>query len=243
MLRYFLSTFFVFIGVSLISAQVSTDYVVLKNGDVYYGHVTEMNDSVIHFSSTMLGDLTLKKADIDKITFNTPKKPQSDYGYTTYKKIRRPFYNMPTWYKAIGFSLSPLGTDIEIARKLGNSFFSVGGITGVNVMPRYDLVLLPLELAVGLYPDSSTDNNFIVMHWGTSFLLSSAINQGYEPGKVFGLNYRHVFANRYDSSKGTFIDIGYRGGTLKREFSDWRGTLIKRTVHLNRLKLGLGVLF
>ena len=117
--KLFLSLFILISGFSLSSAQEKMDHIILKSGEIVAGNVTTRTDTTVTINSTLLGDITLKRKDIESITFNTVGFSTYNYGYT--KKDPRPNYDIPKWYKSYGIAVGSFGLDLEVGRLLSTS--------------------------------------------------------------------------------------------------------------------------
>ncbi|MFT5513197.1 MAG: hypothetical protein ACI8SE_001599, partial [Bacteroidia bacterium] len=226
-------------------AQTTKDYVVLKSGDVISGKITQMNDTAVFITTGALGDLVIKKEDVQSMSFDASENPQHNTGP---RSSFRPSYDMPLWYKSGGIGFNSFSADLELGRRIGTSRLRGFIKSGVLILPNYDISTLPVELGIGVYHDTTKKSDFIQMHGGYAFLLSYNTRGWYEPGMVYGLDYRHIFVNRYNPKIGTYLEVGYQGGMLKREFDNWwwgsqSSQTIERVVHRNRLRIGFGVIF
>ncbi len=240
--KLFLSLFILISGFSLSSAQEKMDHIILKSGEIVAGNVTTLTDTAVTINSTLLGDITLKRKDIESITFNTVGFSTYNYGYT--KKDPRPNYDIPKWYKSYGIAVGSFGLDLEVGRLLSTSDISGFFKSGIRFPARYDITTIPFELGTGFFIDSAK-KDVVQFHGGYAVLLSSRNwnNTGYTPSWVYGADYRHIFPNRSHPQRGTYLELGYQGGVLQREFVNWWGQEVSRTVNRNRLKFTVGWLF
>lgn len=220
--------------------QVATDYVVLTNGDVVSGKITLMNDTAVFITSPILGDFVINKAKVESVTFNSTQNPKDK------NQGARPNYEMPLWYKTLGVSFNSIGSNLEVGRRIEPTRFNAYVKSGVQYLPNYSITTVPLELGVSLYFDTTSKTDFVQLHGGYSFLLAHENwNSWYEPGAVYGLDYRHVFVNRNRASWGTYLEFGYEGGVLRRDLDNWwwwpsEG---ERVVYRSRFRFGAGILF
>lgn len=224
------------------NGQTAKDYLFLNNGDVVSGTIQELNDSVVVINTAALGQITVKKSDIKTITFSAVVPPRHA---STYEKLGRPNYALPTWYKSIGVSVNALGTNVEVGRHLNATRLNVFAKTGWQILPNYSITTLPIELGFGLFHDTTKKWDFAQVHGGYAFLLShNTWNTWYEPSFVYGFDYRHLFVNRNHSNQGTYLEVGYEGGVLKRELDNWWfPSATERVVHRNRFRVGFGYMF
>ncbi len=240
-----LRNWFFFIGLLTSFAsfgQYATDYVILTNGDVVSGKITQMNDTAVFMTSPILGDFVIKKSEVESITLNTTQNPK-DKNLTP---VVRPNYQMPLWHRTLGVSFNSIGSNLEIGRRLESTRFNAYIKSGLQYLPNYSITTIPVELGLGLHFDTTKKSDFVLLHGGYSFLLAhDNWNNWYEPGMVYGCDYRHVFVNRRDARHGTYLEFGYEGGVLKRDFPDWwwSQTEGERVVHRSRFRLGAGIVF
>lgn len=222
-------------------AQTTKDYVILKSGDVVSGKITQLNDTAVFITSEVLGDFVLKRSDIQSISLNASYNPQLG-NITT--KLPRPNYEMPLWYKTIGVGFNSLGINAELGRRIESTRLNTFVKSGVQILPNYGISTVPVEIGFGIYHDTSKRSDFLQFHGGYSFLLTRDNWIWYEPGPVYGFDYRHVFVNRYNPKLGSYIEVGFEGGILKRELDNWWSPgITERVVHRNRLRVGFGFVF
>jgi hypothetical protein len=240
---FFIYLLFVCVSGTEAFGQDKKDHIILKTGEIVAGKVTTLTDSTVTITSPILGNVTLDRSDIESITFNTAGFSTYNYGYA--KKERRPDYSIPKLYKAYGIAIGSFGFDVEVGKQLGNSQFTGYLKSGIRFPARYDISTLPIELGTGFYVDSSSKRDLLQVHGGYSLLVgaSGISDDWYKPSWTYGADYRHIFPNRSVSHRGTYLEIGYQGGILQRDFVNWQGQVVERTVRRNRLKLTLGWIF
>ena len=135
---------------------------------------------------------------------------------------------------------------MEIGRRIESTRLNTFVKSGVQFLPNYGISTIPVEIGFGLYHDTTKKSDFVQLHGGYSFLLvHDNWNNWYEPGMVYGFDYRHLFVSRVNPSRGIYIEFGYEGGVLKRDITNWWGgsTEAERVVHRNRFRFGLGLYF
>jgi len=237
----FLLLIFLSVGLSY-GQEASFDQIILTNGNIVTGKITELNDSMVKLDSKVLGEISIKRSNISSIAFKTTKSAQNQINYVEVKPPK-PTFEIPKWYRGIGLGISPFGINLEAGRSVLSENIFVFGKTGFHRLWLYELSTVPVEVGFAFTPQHSRKVNFFYFQGGRSFTISDGIGSIYRPGLVFAAGYRHVFVNRSIPSSGTYLDIGYRGGRLKGRFINWQGVTVERVVNINRLHLGLGYMF
>ncbi|MBO6515327.1 MAG: hypothetical protein JJ975_02150 [Bacteroidia bacterium] len=225
--------------------EAATDFVVFKNGDVISGDVLEMNDSIVVVASSSYGEVRLKRSALKLVELEIPRSQLQKRIRKHDEKPRRVYQPKPVW-GSFGFNVSPLGplgVSGELGSKLPGNRCLVSIKTGVDQLQFYDITVAPLELGFSISPNTNWCTDYFTLHGGRSFKLSEDLPWSYQPGIVYGLHYRHIFASRSTGKNGFYIDAGYQGGRLQRVFVNWHQSIVKRVVQLNQLNVGMGFVF